>query len=43
MMRFLRYTGLTLSILGLANATVGAAELTGSTETRPSGTRRRLR
>ena len=33
MMRFLLYTSLTLSILGLSNATVGAAELTGSTET----------
>jgi hypothetical protein len=33
MMRFLLYVALTLSTLGLANATVSAAELTGSTET----------
>src|SRR5258705_8610375 len=32
MMRFLLFVALTLSTLGLANATVSAAELTGSTE-----------
>ena len=32
-MRFLLYVALTLSTLGLASATVSAAELTGSTET----------
>jgi hypothetical protein len=36
MMRFLLFVALTLSTLGLANATVGAAELTGSTEAQSS-------
>ena len=36
MRRFLLFVALTLSTLGLANATVGAAELTGSTEAQSS-------
>lgn len=38
-MRFLLYVALTLSTLGLANATVSAAELTGSTESQGPDTK----